>query len=124
MIIKGIDYVFYNVIDMKKSVAFYKDILGLKLGSNVGESWAEFDLGNGTLALGVFGASSNPAQLKNNASVALAVDDIKSSIEYLKGKNVKVTTDVAPFDPCSMAIILDPDNNQIILHQRKDGTVG
>lgn len=123
MNIRGIDYIFYNVSDMKKSVEFYRDILGLKV-ITLNDMWAEFDAGNLPLAIGAFGADMNPNAVKNCASVALAVDDIKKAVEYLKGKGVKVIQEVMAFDPCEMSTILDPDNNQIILHQRKDGTVG
>ncbi len=123
MKIRGIDYVFYNITDLKKSLDFYRDILGLKV-TKENESWAELDLGNLTLAIGAYGASTDPNAKKNSVSAALAVDDLKKGLEYLKSKNVKVTQDLFESDPCFMAIILDPDNNEIILHQRKDGTVG
>jgi predicted enzyme related to lactoylglutathione lyase len=123
MKILGTDYIFYNVSDMKKAITFYRDILGLK-ATRVDDMWAEFETGNLTLSIGVFGADTSPKAVKNCAAAALAVDDIKAAVEYLKSKNVQVLQDVMSFDPCSMAIILDPDNNQIILHQRKDGSVG
>jgi predicted enzyme related to lactoylglutathione lyase len=123
MKIKGMDFMFYNVADLKKSLVFYNGVLGLPILVEK-ESWAELDLGNMTLAIGVFGADTNPLAQKNSASAAFAVDDIAKAVEFLKEKGVTVTQEVMDFDPCHMALIQDPDRNEIILHQRKDGTVG
>ena len=55
MKILGVDYIFYNVTDLERSLAFYRDILGLKV-TDLQKQWAELDAGNLTLAIGVFGA--------------------------------------------------------------------
>lgn len=123
MNIRGIDYVFYNVTNLKKSLAFYRDVLGLKV-TDEQKQWAEFDTGNMTLAIGEYGASKDSKTEKNSASAALSVDDLKEAVAFLKEKNVKIQTEPMDFPNCAMAIIEDPDGNQIILHHRKDGTVG
>lgn len=123
MKILGTDYIFYNVTDLQRSIAFYRDILGLKV-TDEQKQWAEFDTGNLALAIGVFGATNDPKIIKNSASAALSVDDVKAAVEYLKGKGVKVVNEAMDFPPCHMAIIEDPDGNQIILHKRKNGTIG
>ena len=113
---------FYNVSDMKKAVEFYRDILGLKPLEEPGETWGEFDTGNIVLAIGVYGSKAKGP--KDNVSVALAVDDVKESVEHLKKKGVPVVQDTFESGGCFMAIVSDPDGNQVILHHRKDGTVG
>ena len=45
-----VDYVMVNVSDMSRSVAFYRDILGLPLKFQSPE-WSEFQTGATTLAL-------------------------------------------------------------------------
>jgi predicted enzyme related to lactoylglutathione lyase len=124
MKIRGVDFVFFNVTDFARAKAFYKDVLGLKLLTEFGEGWAEFDTGTLALAIGVQGAKALAAGEKGNVSVALAVDDVKAAVEHLKGRGVKIIQETQDFPPCFMAAIADPDGNEIYLHQRKDGTVG
>lgn len=124
MKIKGVDFVFYNVTDMQKALGFYRDTLGLKVLGEVGEKWNEFDTGNVTLSLGVYGAKPNKKGEKGNVSIALAVDDLAKAMEELKNKGVPVSMDLQDFPACGMAAIFDPDGNEVVLHQRKDGTVG
>ena len=45
-----VDYVMVNVSDMHRSVAFYRDILGLRRKFE-SPGWSEFDTGGTTLAL-------------------------------------------------------------------------
>jgi predicted enzyme related to lactoylglutathione lyase len=124
MKIRGIDFIFYNVTDMKRSVAFYRDILGLKVYGEVGDMWTEFDVGNNTLVIGVYGATPVKDGEKGPVSVGLSVDNVEKALEYLKGKGVKINMPLQDFPPCHMASISDPDGNEIMLHNRKDGTVG
>ena len=119
MKVKGVDFVFYNVSDIKKAVKFYKDILGLKPLGKIGETWAEFDTGNITLAIGKFGPI-----VVGGVQVALALDDVKKALVYLKKKKVKIVQEYYESGGCYMAIVADPDGNGLIIHERKDGTVG
>ena len=120
MKIKGVDYVIYSVSDLKKSIVFYCDILGLKLIGEPGEQWAEFDAGNVTLDIGTF---SFDAKAKGgNATVGLAVDDVKAAVEELRAKGVKILYEVYETPVCWGAAVADPDGNVVNLHKRKDGT--
>jgi len=47
---RRVDYVMVNVSDMGRSVAFYRDVLGLPLKFE-SPGWSEFDTGGTTLAL-------------------------------------------------------------------------
>jgi predicted enzyme related to lactoylglutathione lyase len=76
-------------------------------------------VGNLSLAIGVFGEVK-----PGGASAALAVDSVKKAVAELKKKKVKILQEPMESDPCFMAVIEDPDGNQIIIHERKDGTVG
>jgi len=117
----GVDYIYYDVTDLAKSIWFYQDILGLKL-TNQTDEFAEFDLGNVTLAVGSYGEEKS-AKVKEGPAAAFAVDDVAEAITYLKSKKVNVTHELIDTPVCHMAIIVDLDGNQIILHKRKDGTV-
>lgn len=119
MKIKAVDFILYNVSDYKRSVNFYRDILGLKLTEEYGGYWGEFEVGNT-----VFAISAGDPVIKGSSMVAFAVDDVKGAIEYLKSKDVKTEEGLHESEVCFMTTIIDPDGNKIKLHQRKDGTCG
>ena len=75
------DYLMVNVSDMSRSIAFYRDLLGLKLRFD-SPGWTEFDTGSTTLALH---ATSSPAPPRDPArreppagtcSFGFSVDDV------------------------------------------------
>lgn len=119
MKITGVDFVLYHVSDYKRAVEFYCDVLGLKLGEEYGGYWGEFAVGPVTLAI-----SAGQTVSKGGALIALAVDDVKKTIEYLKTKKVKIVEEPDESEVCFMATIVDPDGNEIKLHHRKDGAIG
>ena len=52
MAVKDIAFVAYSVADVPRSVAFYRDVIGLRPGQSFGEHWAEFEVGNTTFGVG------------------------------------------------------------------------
>ncbi len=123
MKIRGVDFIGYHVSDAKKSVAFYRDILGLKMledSSDIEKGWVEFQIGTVTFDLLGFDKSS----AGKSSGLALAVDDVKKAVDELRAKGVKIVQELYETPVCHGAGIADPDGNQIYLHQRKDGTAG
>jgi predicted enzyme related to lactoylglutathione lyase len=120
---KAVDFVAYTVNDMDRAEAFYRDTLGLNILTPRGEpgtrsnGFMEFEAG-GT-AIGLTAMAPLP-----NAAVALAVDDCHATIEELRAKGVTIGMDPVETSDCFLAAISDPEGNQIIIHQRKDGTAG
>lgn len=123
MKIRGVDFVLYNVSDYAKSVSFYKDVLGLKLIDEYGGFWAEFEAGMATIAISTHGPIPEK-NYKGGATIALAVENVKSALEELKSKGVNALWGPKETGVCFMAAIADPDGNRIMLHERKDGTAG
>ena len=125
MKIRALDFVVYEVSDMERSVAFYRDRLGLEIEELV-ESfpWAEFQVPPTTLALYCPVAFENRPPRVGGASIALAVDDVRKAVEELREQGVSVSFEPMETPVCWMAFVKDPDGNQIGLHQRKDGTCG
>lgn len=118
MKIKGLAFVGTPVTDMKRARSFYEDVLGLKLSEEMmGGRWVEYSLGNNTLAIANVGPAWRPADQGTGA--ALEVENFDDAIEWLK--NRKVTFATEPFESpcCRMAIIHDPDGNQIVIHKLK-----
>ena len=119
MDIRGIDIHTYLVKDVPRAIAFYRDTMGLNLTVDYEGMGAEFDLPDGQ-TFGLWKPDGDMAW-KPSQGIMFAVPDMDAAISELRGKNVHVS-DKHEFPPCFMAFLEDPEGNQIILHQRKDGT--
>ncbi len=120
MKVRAIDFVAVNVSDVDRSLAFYRDTLGMDFPVlEFGANWQELDTPPVALAL-----RRDPHSPGVNAAIALAVDDARAAIEELRAKGVDVISDPRESDVCYAALIRDPDGNLLIIHQRKDGTAG
>lgn len=121
---RAVDFISYSVTDMDRSEAFYRDVLGLDVEVPRGEAgtradgYMELDAGGTAIALTVL------PQLHPNAIVALGVEDVSAAVEELRGKGVPIAMEPIETPVCFMAVVTDPDGNQILIHQRKDGTSG
>lgn len=121
MNVLGIDFTFFAVSDMQKSLTFYRDLLGIPLACLVHEgTWAEFEINPGTLVLGQGYDFTQPG----GGTVALAVADAKTALEELEQAGIQALSPLGEFVVCFWAIVEDPDGNRVIIHQRKDKTVG
>jgi predicted enzyme related to lactoylglutathione lyase len=120
---KGVDFVAYTVNDMDRAEAFYRDTLGLNVLTPRGEPGTR---GNGFMEFEAGGTAIGLTEMAPlpNAAVALAVDDVHAAIEELRGKGVEIGLEPVETGDCFIATISDLDGNQIIIHQRKDGTFG
>lgn len=112
-LISGIETVYYRICNMNRAVAFYQDILGLTLKNRAENDWAEFDLGNGELALEGELATS-PHQ--GGATVVLRSDDIRGLEATLRANNVKMN-DLEDLGGSLLLEFLDPDGNRLIAMQ-------
>lgn len=117
----GIDFTYFAVIDMQRSINFYRDLLGIPLACLVHEgTWAEFEINPGTLVLGQGHGFTTPG----GGTVALAVENAKTTLDELEQKGIRIDVPLGESDVCFWGIVADPDGNHIIIHQRKDKTVG
>jgi len=110
----------YPVTDVARARAFYEGVLGLKAGSiweGDGNSFIEYEIGPDTLAIGKGSPHFSPG--KTGATVALEVVDFDASLAELKSKQVKFVMDAYESPVCNMALVEDPDGNQIMIHRRK-----
>ena len=106
------------VTDIKRARAFYEGVLGLKASSEFGGGvWIEYEIGEGTLAVGSVGDQWKPSP--DGTSVALEVDDFEGAIKNLKAANVRFDTENVESPVCRMAVIQDPDGNKVIIHKLK-----
>ena len=119
MQITEIAFTGYSVADMKRSRAFYEDILGLKKSRDwENDKWVEYDIGSGCLALITGGGDQWPPGSLGVAA-ALEVDDFDAYINKLRSSGIKFVIEPLESPVCWMAVINDPDANRLVIHKRK-----
>src|SRR5687767_7676503 len=90
MKVRAIDFVVVNVSDVQRSVAFYRDTLGMDFPLwEPTARWKELEAPPVALAL-----RQDTEGAGGNAAIALAVDDVPAALEELRAKGVKILTDV------------------------------
>lgn len=120
MKIKNVAFVFYPVTDLKKARAFYEGVLGLKETKFWGkddQGFVEYDMGPDTIAI-ANGEGVKPAK-EQGVYATLEVEDFNEAMAELKKAKVKFISEPSESPVCHMAIICDPDGNQIMIHKRK-----
>ncbi|MFY9799602.1 MAG: VOC family protein [Candidatus Nitrosopolaris sp.] len=103
------------VSDMKKSIDFYKDILGLPLKYQ-SEEWTEFFSNGTTLAL----RAAKERQKTKSAPTMLTgfmINDLDSTVKRLKEKKVKFFKEPREEPFGKHAIFEDPDEHLISIVQ-------
>lgn len=85
--LKSIGQIHVTVVDIDESVAFYRDVMGLKFLFQVpGQDMAFFDCGGVRLYLG----APEGREKASSATIYYRVDDIQETWKSLVGKGVKV----------------------------------
>ncbi|MBV9616791.1 MAG: VOC family protein [Ktedonobacteraceae bacterium] len=116
------EYIIIYVNDMDRSLAFYRDILGLPLKFS-SPGWSEFNTGTTTIALHATPASrpaDQPGRTPSGvAQLGFMVDDLQAAYEALKAQDIVFT--MPPQKQSSgvtLAVLRDPDGLGITLQQR------
>lgn len=120
-----IAFVLYAVSDLKKSQEFYENVLGFK-PENV---WIDEEKNMGMVEYG-FGphnectiAIGNGVEQfksgKNGGVVAIEVENFEEAVKKLKDNHVKFELEPTESPVCHMAVFLDLDGNQLMIHKRK-----
>jgi lactoylglutathione lyase len=111
-----VDYVMVNVSDMGRSVAFYRDTLGLRLKFE-SPGWSEFETGATTLALHAAtqaaggAAAPETGPMAGTCSLGFSVPDLKSTYAELSGRGAQFVMPPTeqPNEGIRLAVCLDPD---------------
>jgi catechol 2,3-dioxygenase-like lactoylglutathione lyase family enzyme len=115
--VEHVDFVSVPVTDMDRSVAWYRDTLGLPQ-TNEGD-FPEFKLGDN-----VFLYLVDPTKIESEfkaphgAPIALRVADVAETKAELEGRGIEFLGDVFDTSVCHMAPFADPDGNRFMLHRR------
>ncbi|HZE88389.1 MAG TPA: VOC family protein [Verrucomicrobiae bacterium] len=102
------------VSDVKRSIAFYRDVLGMKFLFEV-PNMAFFDCGGIRLLLGLAG---KPDQKSTGSVVYFKVDDIQAAYALLRERGAPFTGEPHFLAPMAdhdlwLALFQDPDGNHI-----------
>ena len=116
-----VDYVMIIVSDMKRSVEFYRDKLGLQLKFESPE-WTEFLTGTTTLALHSGGEPSERLHGKKRAgtcSIGFNVENVDQAYEQLKSRGMYfvMAPQAREGEGIKLAVALDPDGLEVSFAQ-------
>ncbi len=118
MNIKKLVNVILAVSDIDKSLEFYHEIIGLPI-KNQRRSW--IDLGTSGAILSLHPASLTAehigSSIENGITLGFLVGDIKSSVEELKSKGIKIHREIVDREAGKNAIVLDPDDYLVSLFE-------
>ena len=111
MNIKKVGNVVLAVTDIDKSLEFYHEIIGLPI-KNQRRSWV--DLGTSGALLSLHPASLTAqhigSSIENGITIGFLVGDVKSAIEELRSKGVRIHRDIVKKDAGLNAVVMDPDD--------------
>jgi catechol 2,3-dioxygenase-like lactoylglutathione lyase family enzyme len=114
MRVEQVDFITIPTRDVKRSVEFYRDVLGIPESTHQG---AEVEAPNVTLSFW------NPEEQgidfqPNEAGFAIRVGDVAEARQELEAKGVEFIGDTFDSSVCHMGFFKDPDGNVVILHKR------
>ena len=116
--IKRVGNVILAVKDLDRSIDFYHNTIGLPI-KNERRSWV--DLGHTGAMLSLHPASLTAehvgSSIDNGITIGFLVGDVRSAVEELKSKGVRVYRDVVEKGAGKNAIVVDPDDYLISLFE-------
>jgi catechol 2,3-dioxygenase-like lactoylglutathione lyase family enzyme len=117
MNVEHVDFVSVPVTDMERSVAWYRDALGLPQTGEGG--FPEFRLGDNVFLYlldptAIGGEFRHP----NGSPIALRVADVAETRAELEARGVEFVGETVETRVCRMATFHDPDGNPLVLHKR------
>ena len=120
---RNLDYTMVMVSDMSRSVAFYRDLLGLPLKFE-SPDWSEFATGTTTLALHGGGVkqerpTGDPSKAAGACSIGFNVAEVDKTFEELKAKGIRFVMPPTQREGenIKLAVFIDPDGLPISIAQ-------
>ena len=110
--VSGIEEIVIEVEDLDRAIAFYEDVVGLKLRSRGAEE-AWFKVGDQWLALFKKGREGTGPHF----AFRIAEEDADRVEEAMKAQGVPIET--GDYSGGPSVYILDPDGNKIELHAKR-----
>ncbi len=116
---KKVDDLFFNVDDMEKATAFYRDKLGLPVKYQSAD-WTELDGGNVTIALRRYGSGPEGRPelgVGEGATLVFEVDDIDAVKAQLERQGVRFIGGVFAYGRVRLAAFEDLNGNVLQIYQ-------
>ena len=108
-----IGVVMLGVKDLDRSVAFYRDQLGLKLQTLIPGDFAFFDAGGMMFALNV-GLAKNSPQMVGATEIVFSVEGVREAYEALRARGVAFFIEPRVVNPPMWAAnFTDPDGHRL-----------
>lgn len=119
---RRVDYVIHYAESLRRSVAFYRDVIGLRVRIE-GDGYVEFDMENTKFSL--FERSKLPELIGRDGGdppcgeIGFLIDDVDAEAERLRGLGVEILTGPVdrPWRERTLHIA-DPDGNIIEFAQK------
>jgi predicted enzyme related to lactoylglutathione lyase len=111
----GLIWAGVSVQDMEAAVAFYRDVLGIRL-MRQGEGWAHFDAGNGCVLELFPGGQASPEPKPADRQpivVSLRVDDLDAVMAEMKRKGVSFIGEVGSYKEQRWVEFSDLEGNRL-----------
>lgn len=113
-----------TVSDLERSIAFYRDVVGLELAHRIPRRHAAFFWigARERSMLGLWSIHSSPLRMRLHISFAAGLDDLVGSIDVLRSKGLQATTGggvpidepiVFPWVPAASVFFSDPDGHSL-----------
>lgn len=113
MQVEQVDFITIPTRDIARSIAFYRDVLGLPESEYKG---AEIEAPNVTLSF--WNPEEQGIEFQPNvAGFALRVADVEAAAEEVRAAGAEIMG-IHDSSVCHMGFVKDPDGNVLILHRR------
>jgi catechol 2,3-dioxygenase-like lactoylglutathione lyase family enzyme len=111
--VEQVDFVTVPTRDVRKAVAFYRDVLGLPESE-----YSEGEVETSNVTLGFWNPEDHGLEFEpSKAGIALRVADVEAACtEFVAGGGELVG--IEDTGVCHMGFVKDPDGNVLILHRR------
>ncbi|HWS98819.1 MAG TPA: VOC family protein [Pyrinomonadaceae bacterium] len=120
--ITSIKFVSIPVSDQDRALAFYTEKLGFKVVTDqqfgLGQRWIELQVGGSPTRLVLFTPEGHEDRVGGVFNGALACDNVDKTYEELTRRGVEFAAPPKHEPWGSVAILKDPDGNQIALSSR------
>lgn len=113
MRVEGVDFISVPTRDAARSVAWYRDVLGLPTSEYTP---LEVETKNVTLSFWL-PEEQGERFVPNENGIALRVADVRAAVEEVRTAGGEVIG-IEDTGVCDMGYVKDPDGNVVILHRR------
>lgn len=117
--ITGVRDVYYNVQDMNRALAFYRDVLGLRV-LHESEDWYTLEIGGVHIGLESTDGRPVPRVRGAGATLTLRSTDLRADVEQLRASGVTFLGTIGDYEWGSVVEFEDSEGNVLKLLQEPD----